>query len=178
VVNSLNNSEIKVKLDGVRSRDDSAFEQLYHGLKTPVYTIINRIVWNQSVSEEVLQEVFLKLYCSPPDSSIRNPRAYIFKMAHNLAIDYVRRDRGDLSLSLNEAGFEIEAPADDIPLRMDIESALKSLPSQECRIVTLHVIGELKFREVAEIMGMPLGTVLWKYRKAIEKLRKLIGGSL
>ena len=67
---------------------------------------------------------------------------------------------------------------DDLSQKMDIEKAMKSLPAQENQIVSLHIIGELKFREISEIMNIPLGTVIWKYQKAISKLQKILGGSL
>jgi RNA polymerase sigma-70 factor (ECF subfamily) len=79
-------------------------------------------------------------------------------------------------MSLDEIADNVHQPLDDLALRMDIEDSMKSLPAQECQIVTLHVIGELKFREISEMMSIPLGTVLWKYQKAISKLQKTITG--
>ena len=58
----MNNNEIKRKLDAIRGGDNVAFEELYNDLKTPIYTIIYRITWDKSTSEDVMQEVFLKLY--------------------------------------------------------------------------------------------------------------------
>jgi RNA polymerase sigma-70 factor (ECF subfamily) len=59
---------------------------------------------------------------------------------------------------------------------MDIDDALKTLPAQECQIVTLHIIGELKFREISEVMKIPLGTVYGRYKKAIGNLKKIFSG--
>lgn len=53
---------------------------------------------------------------------------------------------------------------------------MKTLPLQECQIVSLHINGELKFREIADMMGIPLGTVLWKYQKALGRLRSILSG--
>ena len=79
-------------------------------------------------------------------------------------------------ISLDDISDITHQPINDFALRMDIDNAMKSIPSQECQIVTLHVVGELKFREIAEIMKIPLGTALWKYQKAIAKLQKIIVG--
>jgi len=173
----VNNLELTDKLNAIRNGDKIAFEELYTDLQTPIYTIAYRITWDVSSSEDILQEVFIKLFLSPPKSTIKNPRAYIFQMAHNLAIDSTRTQARHISLE--EIENSAHQPLDDLSLRMDIETALKTLPTQECEIVTLHIIGELKFREISEIMKIPLGTVIWKYQKAISKLQKIItGGSL
>ena len=95
-------------------------------------------------------------------------------MAHNLAINGMKNQARHISL--DEISDTVQQPADDFSLRMDMDDALKTLPAQECQIVTLHIIGELKFREISEIVQIPLGTVLWKYQKAIGKLQKIISG--
>jgi len=94
-------------------------------------------------------------------------------MARNLAINGTKQAR---HVSLDEISDTVHQPLDDVSQHMDIDDALKALPAQECEIVTLHIIGELKFREIAEVMGIPLGTALWKYRQAIDKLQKSISG--
>ena len=124
-----------------------------------------------------MQEVFVKLFLSPPEPSIKNPRAYIFQMARNLAIDSIRK-KSPQHISLDEIEDSIHQPLKDLSQKMDIENAMKSLPAQENQIVTLRIIGELKFREISEIMNLPLGTVIWKYQKAIGKLQKYLGGPL
>jgi len=56
--------------------------------------------------------------------------------------------------------------------------AMKTLPLQECQIVSLRINGELKFREIADMMEIPLGTVLWKYQRAIGRLRSILSGGV
>jgi len=170
----MNNNEISIRLSLIREGDKTAFEELYNNLKTPVYTIIHRVTWDTPMSEDILQEVFFKLWSAPPAPSIENPRAYIFRMARNSAIDSTRKQK--LNLSLDDIEVAVPDTAEELSLKMDISGALKTLPDEECQIVTLHLTGELKFREISEIMKIPLGTVLWRYQKAIGKLRKALGG--
>ena len=164
-------TELKNLLAAVKDGDKDAFEALYESLKTPLFTIILRITHDTSLSEDILQEVFLKLHLAPPVSSA-NPRAYISRMARNLAIDIVRKQKP--SIGLEEAESYLYHPAPDLSLKMDVESAILALPDRERQIVTLHINGELKFREVADILEIPLGTVLWAYRKAIKQLQNTL----
>ena len=169
----MNNTELACRFNSILSGDKMAFEEIYNDMKTPVYTIIFRITKDESLSEDILQEVFVKLFVSPLEPSIKNPRAYVFQMARNLAINGTKQAR---HISLDDISNTMHQPLDDVSQRLDIDDALKALPAQECEIVTLHIIGELTFREISEIMGIPLGTALWKYRQAIGKLQKSISG--
>ena len=58
----MNNDDLQIKLDLLHNGDKKAFEDIYNELKTPVYTIILRIVGERCIAEDVLQEFFLKLY--------------------------------------------------------------------------------------------------------------------
>ena len=173
----MNNEELKLNIQAIRNGDRGAFDELYRDMQTPIFTVIFRITWNKPVSEEILQEVFIKLFLTPPEPSIKNPRAYIFQIARNLAIDSVRKQTQHIPL--DEIPETSHRPIDDFLVQMDIDDAMKRLPSQECEIVTLHVVGGLTFREVADVMKIPSGTAKWKYQKAIRKLQKMItGGAL
>ena len=69
-------------------------------------------------------------------------------------------------------------PPDDFSAKMDIDHAMKTLPLQECQIVSLRINGGLKFREISDVMGIPLGTVLWRYQKGITQLRSILSGGV
>ena len=122
-----------------------------------------------------MQDMFLKIYLSPPVPA-SNPRAYLCKMAYNLAIDSMRK-RKPVS-DLDDADSLPDHFSHNLSQKIDIEKALLSLSERDSRIVTLHINGELKFREIASIMKIPLGTVLWAYQKAIKQLQGILGGAL
>jgi len=168
-------NELGEWLTCIRKGDKSAFEKLYETMKGPLYTIVLRITKNNTQAEDVLQVIFLKIYFSPREPS-SNPRVYLFKMARNMALDMVRKRKP--TTDLEEAESERCHHTEDLPQKMDIENAIQSLPERERQIVTLHINGELKFREVATILEIPLGTVLWAYQKAIKQLRIILGGAL
>ena len=170
----MNAAELKEKFAAMSAGDMTAFEEIYNHLKTPVFTIIFRITRDTSSSEDLLQEVFIKIYQSPYSPKIDNPRAYLFQTAHNLAVDFVRKQPQFADLASLDS--LIYLPAADLTAKIDVEQAMKALPLQVCQIVSLRINGELKFREIADMLSLPLGTVLWKYQKAIKQLRIALSG--
>lgn len=167
----MTDNELSVRLDAVRKGDMTAFEEIYSDLKTPVMTVAMRITGDRHAAEDILQEVFVKLYQSPPAPQIKKPRAYIFRMARNLAIDGIR---GQQPLSLEDCGDTLRSKDPDPAGRLDIEAAMAALPLEQRQVVSLHLNGGLKFREIAQVTDTPLGTVLWRYRKAIKRLQDLL----
>jgi len=165
----MNNEQLQTCLARVRDGDQSAFADIYHDMKTPIFTIIHRITHNRAQAEDVLHDVFVKLYQAPPGLSVKNPRAWIFGMARNLAINSMRFPR---TVELDENVKSSENPFSDmLNLHIDMENAMRRLPYDEAEIISLRIHGELKFREIAEILNIPIGTALWKYQRAIKKLR-------
>lgn len=166
----MDNQTLGEKLKRIGQGDKTAFQDLYEDMGTPVYTVLVRITRNPTLAEDLLQDFFVRLFQQPPQS-VRNPRAYLFRMARNLALDSLRKQQ---SVPLEEADTA-HSPCEELPLKLDLEDALAALPEAEAQIITLHLNADLKFREIAAVMNLPLGTVLWRYRKAIDTVRsKLI----
>ena len=159
-------------LEQIRQGDRTAFSVLYHELKQPVYVVVRRIVGAEALAEDLMQDLFVKLFVSPPDPSVKNPRAWIFRMARNLAIDALRRQQpGELPEDLPAAD-----PTEAIHLRMDLEQAIGSLPRDQREILSLHLNAELPFCTVAQIVGRSLPAVYRSYRRAIKTLRDTLNG--
>lgn len=168
----MDDMELRGALEALRRGDRDRFEEIYRDMGTPVFTVILRITQDRALSEDVLQEVFVKLFRSPPGPEIRKPRAYLLQTARNLAIDALRRQPRHEDIE-DCRGLSRDGP----PMgeeRLDLERALGALSLPERQIVVLHVNGDLRFREIAEMLHMPLGTVLWRYRRAIGALRAML----
>ena len=164
----MTNNELLILIKAVSAGNRTAFEEIYKELNKPMYTIILRITHDVSLSEDVLQEIFVKLFQSPPTAA-KNPRAYLFRMARNLAIDSIKGN--PQFADLDDFESLVYSPGVDIPEKLEVEEALKALPPVECQIVSLHINGGLAFKEIAEIMKIPVGTALWRYHKALKQLR-------
>ena len=122
----MDNEQLRVCIEKIRGGDKAAFASVYDELKTPVFTIICRIVHNRELSEDITHDLFVKLYQSPPDSSVKNPRAFIFRMARNLAINSTRRPPME---ELNDDFASVNSLSDAVDLQTDIAGAMKQLPA-------------------------------------------------
>ncbi len=165
--------ELQLILSRIANGERLALEELYSDMKVPTYTIIYRILGDRNTSEDVLQELFVKLYKNAQKVAVKKPRAYIFQMARNMALDNLRWQKRAGEALNDEGSYN---PWQDECDKLDIQSAMKILSSDITEIITLHINGGLKFREIADITNAPLGTVLWKYRKGISQLQKYFNG--
>jgi RNA polymerase sigma-70 factor (ECF subfamily) len=179
-----------------RAGDEGAFRALVRAHQRSVFGLAYRILQNREDAEDAAQEAFIRVYRSLEQYDPERPfRSWLLRITHNLCVDTLRRRRLRL-VSLDEpirgeAG-EIEwDPADTTtpdPLealvageeKELIEKAIARLgPTLRSAIVLRHVQG-LRYEEIAEILGVPLGTVkvrIFRARAAIaEALARRFGG--
>lgn len=163
----------------VADGDTEAFRLLYEDTQAQVYRFILSLVKNPQDAQEILQETYLKIWLSSVNYKAQGkPLAWIFTIARNLCNMRFRERSHMVDFGLEEmAGDElgelclsIEQAAD----KMVLKEALRKLKAEERRIVLLHSAEGLKHREIAERFSLPLSTVLSKYNRAIQKLKKLL----
>ncbi len=162
--------KIHVIIEELKQRDYKSFDTFYNLTKNQVFYAIISIVKDQAEAEDLMQEVYMKFLEKIDDyRSNSNPYAYLSTIGRNLAINYYNKNkRVIVSQELIETfpAEKVEEPNEDIFKILDL------LEPDEREIVTLHVINDLKFREIVPIVEKPLGTVLWIYNKAIKKLKE------
>jgi len=154
--------------------------RLFEALRDPVFRQVLRILGSPAEAEDVTQEVFLRLYGEMrAERKIDNPKAWLFRVAHNLAIDRVRANRHTQSWDENEASETWEALADPAPLGEErlaavekqekVRALLSGLSPQERRCMELRTEG-LTYREIAEVLGVRITTVETNLARAVKKL--------
>ena len=173
----MHDTELRQCFARMRQGEREAFSEVYRELSRPVYTVILRIVGRREPAEDITQELFVKLFQSPPDASVRSPRAWIFRMARNLAIDAMRTQH-----TVQSERSEEDAVAEDeiaqTNVRLDLARAMSRLSQIEREIVSLRVYGELGFAEIARTEGMSLSAVWRIWHRALNRLREELGGEL
>lgn len=166
-----------------------AFRELVHRFERPVYNLIARMVHDRALAEDLAQEAFLKAFdrlatFCPEQGKFSN---WIFKIAHNRAIDHLRRrslDTVPLDASEDDEWDHASTIADpdatsplDLALEDDVASALSTaielLRSEYREAVVLRHQEGLSYEEIAGVMDLPLGTVktyLFRARKELAGL--------
>lgn len=174
-----------------RSGEEAAYRELVRRYERPLFSLLYRMVRDRELAEDLAQETFVKAL-----NAIDSYRpefkfsSWIFKIANNAAIDHLRRRELD-TLSLEgsphaetpeaieatalQIGDRQESPLDEVEARElggEIETAIARLrPEYRSCILLRHVEGRA-YEEIAEILGLPLGTVKTYIHRARNELRR------
>jgi RNA polymerase sigma-70 factor (ECF subfamily) len=160
-----------------RYRDD-ALAELYRRHAGAVYGLARRVLWDAQLAEEVVQEVFLRIWELPEryDSDRGSIRSYLLTQAHGRAVDLLRSEGSRKvretreALQRAEAGYDLEREVWDLALSDGVREAVATLPDQERRAVELAYFGGYTYREVATLLGEPEGTIKGRIRSALRRL--------
>ncbi len=165
--------------------DRHAYAALYDRVGGQVYGSIRRVLRDPSQSEEVSQEVLLEVWrnASRFDASRGSANAWILTMAHRRAVDRVRseqasRNRDDRAGVRESATAPFDTVAEEVEVRLEheqVRSALDDLTTLQREAVELAYYGGYTYREVAELLGAPLGTVKTRLRDGLIRLRDTLG---
>jgi len=168
--------------------DQGALEVLYERYSRAVYSFALRIVGDAQVAEEILQEVFIRIW--QQGESYRSARGslitWLLSITHNLSIDEMRRrkrrpqkaesDEPETILaSLPDEGLGVEEEVWLASLRVSIQEALQQLPAAQREAIELAYFQGLTQREIADTLGEPLGTIKTRMRLGMLKLREQLG---
>ncbi len=172
--------------------DKRAFEMIITRYQQPLVNYLGRMTGERELALDFTQEVFLKVYASLPSFQPRYKfSTWLFKIASNFMIDHWRKKRvGAVSLDQpvddgNEE-YRIQIPDDETPVakayelaqvRKRIEEALNRIPEGLRELFVLRHVNEFSYEEIAEIKGLPVGTVKNRVFQAKELVRGLLGGA-
>ena len=164
--------EIKQLVKVLQSGDMTVFDDIYHHTKNIVYYTIFNILKDSNMSEDIMQDTYLKAlekihYYKPTHSF----KSWIVTIARNLALNEYNKRKKDMNVDITVDEYVFGSVESSSEKEMMIKEMLTTLDKIEREIVVLHVIGDLKHREIAEIVEKPLGTVTWLYNQAIKKLK-------
>lgn len=156
--------------------DREAFARLYSLTRGAVYALALSLLRDAHEAQDVAQDVFVKVWESAPAyRSQGSPMAWLLTVARNLARSRLRRSGRQITLD-EGAWNAIPAAAPDVEDRQLLQGALARLGAEEREIVLLHAVTGLKHREIAQLLELPLSTVLSKYHRGLKKLRAQMKG--
>ena len=161
-----------------RWRQD-ALAEAYRRHAGAVFALARRLLAEGSLAEEIVQEVFLRLWNNPDrfDPERGSLRSYLLAQAHGRAVDLLRsetsrRRREEREVRRTaEAGYDVELEVWDLAVADHVKEALATLPIEERRAIELAYFGGHTYREVAALLGQPEGTVKSRIRAGLRRLR-------
>jgi RNA polymerase sigma-70 factor (ECF subfamily) len=165
-------------IDGLLAGNEDAIRTVYARFAGSVFTLGLRILGSAEAAEELTQDVFLTAWRKAArfDSTRGRLSTWLMTIAHNLAVDRLRRETGARrpTLVLVEELPEVMSAGDEEPLieRDAAIRALRCLSDAERALVLRAYFGGLTAREIAEADGIPLGTVKTRLRTALIKVRR------
>jgi RNA polymerase sigma-70 factor (ECF subfamily) len=168
------------KRDSIRDLQHHV-EELYRDCRNDVYAYLITLGLPAAQAQDTTQEVFLRYYVTRQrDESIENPRAWIFRVAHNLGLK-VRSKQArlhpiddELERRLSDNAVNPERGAIDNQRRSRVEHAIEALSGQQRQCLFLRAEG-LRYREIADVIGIRSSSVSEFLKRAITKLRKVAG---
>lgn len=171
--------EFDILISQVAEGNSDSLEKLYNACAKGVYALAYSIVKSHAAAEDIMQDTFVRVWASASTFTARgNGRAWIYRIARNLALNAVTRGRTDsLDAMTEENGDRMASDAsteDSVVVGHSIDSALSSLSDNEREIITLHSMSGLTLNEISVMLGVPLGTVKWRHAQALKKMRSLL----
>lgn len=171
-------------LDRVRAKDERAFAELRARYQSHVLLRIQDVVGNRDLSDEVAQDVWLYFWEHASDVDLRKGSlgGWLRMISHRRAVDCVRsvqaarhRDREWAHRNAAEPGLDIEHSLAIIGRRPALETAWSQLPEHQRVVIALRHFEDLTHPEIAQRLGLPLGTGKSRYRDGLIRLRQLMG---
>ena len=174
----------------VRGSDFAAFDELYNRYSEMLRRFLFSLTWDQDTTEDYLQEVFVRLYRARdrylPSGKLSN---YLFRIAKNYYLSQCRKTNGRREFSLSHEdrnGFrpferiraneriEPEVHLMEDYRRWQMRQAIRSLPEKQKLVFVMSHFEEMRYDEIAEVLGVPVGSVKSRMFAAVQNLRSAL----
>lgn len=179
-------TDVELIASAIRGREDG-FEELVRRYQRPIIGYVFRMLGDYDSALDVTQEVFLKVYNSL--SRYRSEykfSTWLYRIAHNAAIDHMRRNpmvARSLETENGDGAYQIqlESPQPNpeqnrerSEWRAEIDNVIRKLPTAYRELIVLRHRQDLSYDEIAEVTGLPLGTVKNRLFRAREMMREIL----
>jgi RNA polymerase sigma factor (sigma-70 family) len=167
---------------------DKSFAELVQRYKSKVFSSIYLMMKDKDLAEDLMQDVFIKFVDILNKGNYSDEgklKAWILRVAHNVCIDYIRRNERLMVYrmpedyeKISEAHKQDETNAENIVIQEDarktLRSLIKNLPFEQRQVLLMRHYADMSFKEIADLTGVSLNTALGRMRYAVNNLRKQI----
>lgn len=169
--------------------DKEGLRMIYEEYIGYIYAVVLDVLKNKENAEDISADFFIKLWTIAASYKPGNGhRAWMVRIARNMSIDFLRKHRReDLSDKMEDAGETAEGDSygrsiygadtgsqveDEVISDLSLQEALAMLNDNEREVINLKIVADMTFKEIAELLNTPMGTITWRYQNAIKKLRR------
>lgn len=167
--------ELKNIFNELKKGNKNVIEELYKKYNKMIYGIAFSILKNKEDSEDIVQNVFQKLYTIDKDKMPKDKEAtWLYAVTKNETLLLLRKKNDTYDI---EKVYNIANEDNEINKLIDRESynqLINKLDSKEKEVVSLKIISNLSFTQISELLGEPVGTVKWRYYKSIYALKIML----
>jgi RNA polymerase sigma-70 factor, ECF subfamily len=173
----------------IAAGEAGALDELYDRFRRPAFALARRILADDALAEDVLQDVFLSVWRDPGayERGRGSFSSWLLAVVHHKAVDAVRREESqrrrqvraeeDVALNPPGAGADVEQEAWARVVAEEVRAALGALSAPQREALTLAYYGGYTQREVAALTGAPLGTVKTRMLSGMRRMKQELGGS-
>jgi RNA polymerase sigma-70 factor (family 1) len=177
-VNILEKLDDKTTIEALRQGNRNVFDALFRAYYEPLCNYACSIVdANMDVAEDIVQERFFKLWEKREETDIRySVKAYLYKMVYNACLNHIRHEKTQAKYKLYNAIYVEQNPTVQAEgaydIQENVQKAIASLPEQCRHVFELNRFEELKYREIADLLGISIKTVENHIGKALRIMRE------
>jgi RNA polymerase sigma-70 factor (ECF subfamily) len=158
---------------------EDALAEAYRRHGGAVYALARRVVRDTSIAEDVVQEVFVRLWTTPDrfDPERGSLRSWLLAQGHGRSIDRLRSDTARRTreerdaLRTADAGYDVEREAWDLAVAGRVTDVMAALPAAERQAIELAYFDGYTYREVAKLLDTPEGTIKSRIRAGLKRMR-------
>lgn len=179
----MENSSDTLLYTRIKGKDKDALENLYDRYEKILFSFLYKMTQDRDLAEEALQEVFIKIWrgVGEYDDSKGKFTSWLFRMAQNSAIDLIRKRKAatvpiDEIAEMPSNDSSVEQTAEWQEEKEHIQAAVSQLSAEQQEMIQLFYFKGHTHEKIAEICGLPLGTVKSRIRLALGKLKKSLHG--
>lgn len=170
------NKELTKIFNEFKTNNMDSYDFFYKEYYSLIYGIVFSILKNKENTEDVVQEVFMKIYnLDKTKLPEKGTLSWIYTVSKNETFNYLRKKKQEVNL---EDIYELQEESSEIEEIIDINTynkIISGLTEKEKEIVSLKILSNLTFKKIGQMLQMPTTTVQWKYYKAVNSLKISLG---
>lgn len=171
--------ELSTIFDEFKENNMTQYDKLYKEYYATIYGIVFPIIKNRESAEDVVQEIFIKIYNMDKEKlPTQGELSWLYTVSKNEALQFLRKKNKEINI---EEIYEVKEKSSEIDKIIDINTynkIISGLNEKEKQIVSLKILSDFTFRKIGQMLSMPTPTVQWKYYKAVDSLKISLGNLL